>query len=217
MEVVTVSIYVMPVALSLTMQLILMVEIPGVTTSWIGMVPRGASRATSTSSGVCRQTVTLAKPHDRIGGHMSANACTVEEGLGGVGVFSGEARGFTGTVWGSWIDPTFGLKALDGWGISPAATTGQDGCRTFSHPKTLGLSFPRLTLVCRVPWGCQQKGSSDSYLPSSWGGPLPSTPPHQRRRGTTSPPPSSPSHFLLTSLAHLQQADYFPLPNAGGP
>ena len=92
------SMYVMPIALSLTMQLVLIVEIPGVTTSPMGMVPRHASRATSTSSGVFRQAVTPAKLHGRVGGHTSANACTSEEHLGGVGVFGGEAGGFTSTV-----------------------------------------------------------------------------------------------------------------------
>ena len=101
MEVVTVSMYVTPVASSLMMQLILMVEIPGVATTPMGKVPRGTSRATSTSSGVHRQAVTPAKPHNRVGGHMSANACTGKEGLGGVEVFSGEAGGFTGTIQGS--------------------------------------------------------------------------------------------------------------------
>ena len=62
MEVVTVSMYVMPVASSLMMWLILMVEILGVATTPMGMVPRGTSRATSTSSGVCRQAITPAKP-----------------------------------------------------------------------------------------------------------------------------------------------------------
>ena len=32
---------------------------------------------------------------------MSANACTGEEGLGGVEVFCGEAGGSTGMIWGS--------------------------------------------------------------------------------------------------------------------
>ena len=101
MEVVTVSTYVTPVALSLTMQLVLTVEILGATTTPMGMVPRGSSRATSTSSGICRQAVTPAKPCSRISGHMSANACTSEEGLGGVEAFGREAGGFTGKIWGS--------------------------------------------------------------------------------------------------------------------
>ena len=100
-EVVTVSMYVTPVDSSLTMQLELMVEIPGVTTSPMGMVPRGTSRGTSTSSGVHRHAVTPAKPCSGVGGHTSANACTGKEGLGGVGVFGGETGGFMGIIWGS--------------------------------------------------------------------------------------------------------------------
>ena len=101
MEVVTVSIYVTPVVSSLVMRLVLMVEIQGVATNPMGMVPRGTSRATSTSSGVCRQAVTHAKLHSGVGGHTSANACTGKEGLGGVGVLGGDAGGFTGTLQGS--------------------------------------------------------------------------------------------------------------------
>ena len=100
-EVVTVSMYVTPVDSSLMMWLILMVEIPGVATSPMGMVPRGASRGTSTSSGVHRHAVTPAKPCSRVGSCMSANAHTGEEGLGGVGVFGGETGGFMGIIWGS--------------------------------------------------------------------------------------------------------------------
>ena len=95
------SMYVTPVASSLIMWLMLMVEILGVATSPMGMVPRGALRATSSSSGVCGQAITPAKPHGGVGGCTSANACTGEEGLGGVGVFSGEAGGFIGTIQGS--------------------------------------------------------------------------------------------------------------------
>ena len=100
-EVVTVFMYIIPVASFLMMQLVLIVEILEVPTSPMGMVPRGISRATSTSSGVCRQAVTPAKLHDGVGGHTSANACPGKEDLGGEGVFGGEAGGFTGAVWGS--------------------------------------------------------------------------------------------------------------------
>ena len=99
-DVVTVSMYVTPVASSFMMWLILMVEILGGDTTPMDMVPRGASEATN-SSGICRQAVTPAKPHGGFGGHTTANACTGEEGLGGVVVFAGKAGGFTGTVWGS--------------------------------------------------------------------------------------------------------------------
>ena len=56
----------------------------------------------------------------------------------------GEAGSFTGTAQGSQIGLTLGLKALDGLGISPVATTGQDGWRTFSHPKNFGPLFSRV-------------------------------------------------------------------------
>ena len=95
------SMYVTLVASSLMMQLMLTVDIPGATTTPMGMVPRDGSRATSTSSGVNRQAVTPAKPCSRVGGCTSANACTCEEGLGEVEAFHREAGGFTGKIQGS--------------------------------------------------------------------------------------------------------------------
>ena len=101
MEVVTVSMYVTPVASSLTMWLMLTIDIPGAATTPKGMVPRGSSRATSTSSGVHRQAITPVKLCSRVGGCTSENACTGKEGLDGVEDFSGEAGGFTSKIWGS--------------------------------------------------------------------------------------------------------------------
>ena len=75
------------------MQLVLTLEIPGVTTSPMGMVPMGASTSTSTSSGICKQAATPEKPHGRVGSCMSTNACVGREGLGSVGVLSGEVGG----------------------------------------------------------------------------------------------------------------------------
>ena len=97
-EVVMVSTYVMPVTSSLTMQLVLTLEIPGVATSPMGMVPMGASRSTSMSSGICKQAITPEKPCGRVGGCTSTNACAGKEGLGGVGVLGGEAGGFIGII-----------------------------------------------------------------------------------------------------------------------
>ena len=210
MEVVMVSMYVTPVASSLMMWLVLIVETPGVTTSPMGMVAMGAWRSTATSSGICKQAGTPEKTCGGVGGHMSANACAGEEGLGGVGVLGGEDGGFMGIIWESWLDPTFGLEALDGWGISLVATTGWDGCSTFSHPKNFGALLSRVALAHRAPWGhLQWKGSSDSPPLPSWGGPSHGRPFHRWMKGTTSPPPSASSHFLLTIVAHLQQVDYF--------
>ena len=70
----------MPVILSFTIQLELTLEIPGVATSLMGMVPTGTSRSTSTSSGVHRQAVTPEKPHGGVGGCTSAKACVDGEG-----------------------------------------------------------------------------------------------------------------------------------------
>ena len=75
MEVLTVSIYVMPVISSFTMQLQLTLEIPGVAISPMGIAPTGTSRSTSMSSGVCKQAITPEKPCSGVGGHTNAKAC----------------------------------------------------------------------------------------------------------------------------------------------
>ena len=80
MEVVMVSMYVMPVILSFTMWLELMLEIPGVTISLMGMVPMGTSRSTSMNSGICKQAINLEKPCSGVGSCMSAKACVDREG-----------------------------------------------------------------------------------------------------------------------------------------
>ena len=134
MEVVTISIYMTPVALSLMMWLVLMVEILGVATTSMDRVSWGASKAISNGSCVRRQAVTPAKPHGGVVGQMTANAHTGEEGLDGVRVSGRGAGGFDGLAQGNWIGPPLGIRALDGWEISPAVTTGHEGCRIFSHP-----------------------------------------------------------------------------------
>ena len=48
-----------------------------------------------------------------------------------------------------WFDPTFSLGVLVGQGMSPAATTGRDGCNTFSHPANFGA------LLCSAGSGTQ--------------------------------------------------------------
>ena len=98
MKVVMVSRYVMPVTSSFTMWLALILEIPGVATSLMGMVPMGASRSTSTISGIHKKAVTPKKPCSRVGGHTSASAQDSKEGLGRVGIPSGEAGGLIGII-----------------------------------------------------------------------------------------------------------------------
>ena len=78
-EVVTVSIYIMPVISSFTMWLELTLEIPGVATSLMGIVPTGTLRSTSMSSGVCRQAFTPEKPCSRVGSCINTKACVGRE------------------------------------------------------------------------------------------------------------------------------------------
>ena len=94
MEVVTVSIYVTPIASSLMMQLILTVEILGVTTTPMDRVLWSASEAISEGSGVHRQAVTPAKPHGGVVGWMIANALLARR------------------VWMGWESPIEGQEAL---------------------------------------------------------------------------------------------------------
>ena len=95
------SIYVTPIASSLMMQLVFMVEIPGVTTTPMDRVFWGASEAIFEGCGVCRQAVTPAKLHGGVVGQTTANACTVKEGLDEVGVSNRGVGGFVGPAWGS--------------------------------------------------------------------------------------------------------------------
>ena len=97
-EVVRVSRYVTPLPSSFTMQLALILEIPGVVTSPMGMVPMGASRSTSTSSGIHKQAVTPKKPCSGVGGCTSASAQNGKEDLGRVGVPGGETGGLIGII-----------------------------------------------------------------------------------------------------------------------
>ena len=217
MEVVTVSIYVKPVASSLMLWPVLMVEILGVATTVMDRVLWGASEAISDGSGLHRQAVTPAKPHSGVIGQMTANACTGKEGLDGVGVSDRGAGGFAGLAWGAELVL---LLASRPWmvGRSPQQPPlVRRDAGFFPTPRTLDFSSLQLALVHRVPWGHQWVGSPDSDHPPSWEGPLYGTPAHWRRRGSTLPPPSILSHSQLAGMASLQQADQSSLPNAGGP
>ena len=98
MKVVTVSTYTSPVVLSLTMQLELILKMPGVVTNPMDTVPMGISQPTSTTSGVFRHAVTLAKPWGRVGGHLNTNAL-VGGGDGGCdGAFVMQSGRFIGII-----------------------------------------------------------------------------------------------------------------------
>ena len=66
-EVVMVSTYTSPVVSSLTTWLELTLEMPGVVTSPMDIVPMGISQPTSMTSGVFRQAIILAKPSGQSG------------------------------------------------------------------------------------------------------------------------------------------------------
>ena len=202
------SIYVTPVTSSLMIQLVLMVEILGVTTTPKDMVPWDVSEAISKGLGIQRQAVTPAKPHGGVNGHMTANMPvlvrrvwmgweSLRERLEALLVQSGGAELvllLASRPWMVWRSPQLPpLVRMD--------------TELFPTPRTLGLSSPCWILVHRVSLGHWWVGSLDSDPPPSQKGPLPGTPPHWRRRGTTSPPPSTPSHSQLVGMAPLQQMD----------
>ena len=124
-EVVIISTYVMPVMLSFMTQLELTLDIPGA--SPIDTAPMDAS-------GVFKQAVTPLKPCGRVEGFTSVTAVVDGEGLDWE-CTSGRWMGdFIGFIWEYRWDLPLGLKIWVGWGVSPAAITGQDGCNTVSHP-----------------------------------------------------------------------------------
>ena len=73
-EVVMVSTYTSPVVSSLTMRLELTLEMLGVVTNPMDIVPMGVSWPTSTTPCVFRHAVTPAKPQGRVGCHLNTNA-----------------------------------------------------------------------------------------------------------------------------------------------
>ena len=98
MEVVTVSMYTSPVMSSLTTQLELTLEMPGVITSPMDIVPMGISWPTSTTSGVYRQAVTLAKPRGGVRSHLNTNALAGGGDAGGNGAFDKQSGGLIGII-----------------------------------------------------------------------------------------------------------------------
>ena len=93
------SIYVMPIASSLLIWLILMVEIPGVVTTPMDRELGDASEALSDGLCLLRQAITHGKPQGGVTGQMTANSHTGKEGLDGMGVSCRVAEGLDGSVW----------------------------------------------------------------------------------------------------------------------
>ena len=87
-----------------------------------------------TSVEVLKQAATPAKPWGSVGGLTNANALAGGGDLGGdeaLGVLGG---GLKGMVLVGQRTPLFACGTEVGWGTSPVAITGRDGCNTVSHP-----------------------------------------------------------------------------------
>ena len=134
-EVVIVSTYVMPVMSSFMIRLELSLDIPGA--SPMDMAP-------ADTSGIFKQAVTPSKLHGRVEGFTSATAFADGEGSDGEGTSGRQMGDFTGFTRKYGWDLPLGLKAQVGWGISPVAITGQDGCNILSHPMNFTVHS----------WGC---------------------------------------------------------------
>ena len=140
-EAVTVSMYTSPIMSSLTTQLELTLEMPGVNTSPMDIEPMGISRLTSTTSGVLRQAVTPAKPWGRVGSHLNANALAGGGDADSNGAFNKQSGRLIGIVRASCQTLPLDFGIVAGLGISLVANTGQDGCSIFSHPAYFGSFF----------------------------------------------------------------------------
>ena len=168
MEVVMVSRYIAPVASSWMTWLELMLKIPRDVTS--PMVPTGASWLTSASSGISKQAMTPAKPQGGEGGCTSANALVEGGGAGSEGVLGKQIGDLTGVIWENGWDLPLGLDSLVGGGVSPAATTGQDGCSTLFQSTNFGVLSSDVNSVAGGSVGTLVGEEVVDFFPSSSSG-----------------------------------------------
>ena len=145
--------YMMPVISSLMIWLVLMVANLGTVATPMASGLEDTLGALSGDSSFFKQAITPRKPQVGIVGQMTSSSHAGKEGFGGVGVLCRVARVLDGLAWGiCTTHPSLSLGPFSGWGISPAATTGLDRCKTFSHPRNIGaLLFPAGFLVAFVP------------------------------------------------------------------
>ena len=114
-------------------------------------------------------------------------------------------------------------------GICPVATTGQEGCNTFSQPGNWFRGFFSLvgSLVTSVVASLTGESACVGWAPLGWlpwfglQGIPPEEPcnwihPHQWRRCNTSSPPWAPLHSPPKGMVGPQQADWLFLPKTGG-
>ena len=106
---------------------------PGFDTIPMVIALTGVFRSTSTSSRVLKQVATPAKPQGSEGGLTNANALASRGDLGGDEVLGVLGGGLKGMVLVGRRTLLFACSTVVGWGTSPAAITGQDGCNIVSH------------------------------------------------------------------------------------
>ena len=141
MEVVMVSMYTSPVVSSLTTQLELTLEMLGVVTSPMDIVPTGISQPISTTSGVSGRPLLQQSLGGGVGGHLNANALAGGGDAGGNRAFDKQSGGLIGILQVSCQALPLDFSIMDGWGISPVANTDQHGCSTSSHLAYFGAFF----------------------------------------------------------------------------
>ena len=160
-EVVTVSRYIRPVALSVITWLELTLDSSCIVTSPINRAPTGISWPISMSSGIFKQAITSTKPHFGVRGLTKANAFGGREDTDREDAFGWWTRDLPGIIHDSRWDLPLSLEVWVSLGISWAATMGLGGCSTLFHPMnfgvlSLGSSFGQgVTLECLLPQGWQ--------------------------------------------------------------
>ena len=129
-----VSRYTSPISSSFTTRLEEMLNMPGFDTIPMAITLTGMFWSTSTSSRVLKQAATPAKPQGSVGGLTNANALASGGDLSGdeaLGVLGGGLNGMVLVVQRTLL---FACGAVVGWGTSPVAITGWEGCNIVFHP-----------------------------------------------------------------------------------
>ena len=100
-----------------------------------------ASWPVSLNSGALRQDVTPVNPLGGVDGFVKASAHGGGEDICGSGALDRQDGRATGVVWEGTRGLLLGLGTGVGGGVSPAAHTGQEECRTISQPGYLEIVF----------------------------------------------------------------------------
>ena len=107
---------------------------PGFDTIPTAIALTGMFWSTSTSSGVLKQAATPAKLQGGVGGLTNAKALASGGDLGGDEALGVSGGGLNGMVLVVQRTLLFACSTVVGWGTSPAAITGWEGCNIVFHP-----------------------------------------------------------------------------------